>query len=350
MLAAGRDLTGLTRPAEPVQSVKELGQSRLIASALEAGIPLVPRPFRNVAEDLGIDESIVLDETHRMVESGFIRRFGAFLDYRRLGKVGSLFGVRRPEGRFDEITSFVCDMKSVTHCYVRRHRLDLWFTAVMGGMLSVERLCGILRGMGLEFVSLVAARRIKLCPSFASDDTNGETSMAMPDETADGNPFVVSAEGALANLIGALQDGFRVEPRPFAELARQLGIEEADAIGGAARLMSLGVLRRIGASINHNRAGYVSNSLLALRLPDAARAGSVVAGIKWASHCYERSLADLNARDGWPYNIYVMIHARTDEELSARESALLAALGASEFTSMRTEAEYKKIPYRYGIN
>jgi DNA-binding Lrp family transcriptional regulator len=48
-----------------------------LLAALQRGIPLAPRPFAHLAEDLGCDEADVLDFIARCRAEGTVRRFGA---------------------------------------------------------------------------------------------------------------------------------------------------------------------------------------------------------------------------------------------------------------------------------
>ena len=132
-----------------------------------------------------------------------------------------------------------------------------------------------------------------------------------------------------------------------------MGTSEDAVIEGAGRLISDGVLRRIGASIDHRRAGYLCNSLTAWDLSDMSAESAVTlaerasAARPWASHCYLRSMIFSNAAASWPYNLYIMIHAANEREMAERELLLGRDLGLANFVSLRTLDEYKKIPYRY---
>jgi hypothetical protein len=112
--------------------------------------------------------------------------------------------------------------------------------------------------------------------------------------------------------------------------------------------LSRGIVRRIGASFDHYRAGWHSNSLCAFDLSggdenvvsEAAR--RAVSRLPWASHCYIRELYDCELSSKWPYNLYVMVHAVSDEELGARERHLRNIFGDARFVSLRTRREIKK--------
>ena len=59
------------------------------------------------------------------------------------------------------------------------------------------------------------------------------------------------------------------------------------------------------------------------------------------SHCYARRRAE-----EWPYNLYAMVHAQTQEELDARVVTLERACGLHAQVLVSTR-EYKKTSMRY---
>ncbi|MDR1472460.1 MAG: hypothetical protein LBS75_08040 [Synergistaceae bacterium] len=328
------------------------GDCAAVASSLEAGLKIVPEPFLEVARETGVPEGRVLEIARGMVASGFIRRFGAFFDFRSFGLKGYLFGAELPGDGAGGVISSVCRMGCVTHCYARRHALGLWFTAILGGDGDARAIGGALRRRGLAFVALDVRERIKLCPSFAPPGAEHEPRDVRCGEV---QPARLGARGMA--IARALQDRFGISNRPYAEVADALGMGargEGVVMDEAARLLEEGVLRRIGASLNHNRAGWMYNSLTAwdvshLSESDALSAArSAVHGRRWASHCYLRRVIRSNLPCAWPYNLYIMIHARTEGEMEERERVLsldLARGQTGNFVSMRTEAEHKKISF-----
>lgn len=67
-------------------------------------------------------------------------------------------------------------------------------------------------------------------------------------------------------LLNEIQVGFPVEPHPYRSLGEKLGMGEEEVIRRIAGLKKEGIIRRMGASINSRRIGYVS-TLLAAKVP-----------------------------------------------------------------------------------
>lgn len=58
---------------------------RCIVAATQAGLPLTPRPYHRLAEQLGLTPAEVMRRLVRMIESGAVRRIGAVPNHYALG-------------------------------------------------------------------------------------------------------------------------------------------------------------------------------------------------------------------------------------------------------------------------
>ncbi|MFN0315097.1 MAG: AsnC family transcriptional regulator [Burkholderiales bacterium] len=126
-------------------------------------------------------------------------------------------------------------------------------------------------------------------------------------------------------LILATQAGLPLVPHPYAEVASQAGISEAEVIARMQRLMAAGVIRRIAAVPNHYALGYRANGMSVWDVPDERvdELGQRVGQLTFVSHCYRRP----RHPPEWPYNLFAMVHGRTREETLARVKEIAAVLG-----------------------
>ena len=97
-------------------------------------------------------------------------------------------------------------------------------------------------------------------------------------------------------------------------------------------------MRRFGAIVRHRELGYDFNGMTVWNVPsnDVERMGRLFASLPYVSHCYERSRAQ-----GWHYNLYAMVHAKTQAELRS----YIADMGAHcpyEHDVLVSLKEYKK--------
>ena len=99
---------------------------RLIA-ATQAGLPLLPRPFDAVGEQLGCSGEQVRRRLQAMLDQGLVRRIGAVPNHYRLGFTANGMTVWDvADERVDELGAAVGALPAVSHCYRRPRRLPLW--------------------------------------------------------------------------------------------------------------------------------------------------------------------------------------------------------------------------------
>jgi DNA-binding Lrp family transcriptional regulator len=145
-------------------------------------------------------------------------------------------------------------------------------------------------------------------------------------------------------IIACIQQDMPVTERPYLQMADRLGISEDTLLGTLRRLCDLGVIRRFGATLRHQRTGYRANAMAAWRVPEnrIGEVGAVMASFRQVSHCYRR-----NPTPQWPYNLYTMIHA--DDEPACRDTARAMALAAAvdDYVLLFSREELKKTSMIY---
>lgn len=100
---------------------------RAIIRATQGGLPLVPRPYHAVAEQLGLDAEEVMARLRAMVERGAIRRVGAVPNHYRLGyRANGMTVWDVPDEQVDEFGTAIGALESVSHCYHRPRHLPAW--------------------------------------------------------------------------------------------------------------------------------------------------------------------------------------------------------------------------------
>jgi siroheme decarboxylase len=77
------------------------------------------------------------------------------------------------------------------------------------------------------------------------------------------SPGPTSMDQQDRKLLNEIQAGFPVEPHPYRVLGKRLNMDEKEALARVVRLRKAGIIRRLGASIDSRRVGYVSTLLAA---------------------------------------------------------------------------------------
>ncbi len=99
---------------------------RLIA-AIQDGLPLVSRPYAEIGQAIGLDETSVIARLRRLIEIGVIHRFGVIVRHRELGYRANAMVVWDVEDeRVTEIGRRLAKLPFVTLCYRRPRKLPDW--------------------------------------------------------------------------------------------------------------------------------------------------------------------------------------------------------------------------------
>ena len=94
---------------------------------LERGLPLVPAPFEELGERLGLSGDEVLARIRHLKEAGVIRKLRARIDQRKLGITANALVAWRPAGSgSDDRGKQLAAFPFVTHCYERRPVPGRW--------------------------------------------------------------------------------------------------------------------------------------------------------------------------------------------------------------------------------
>lgn len=128
---------------EPSAARRSLARLDVLDAALinrlQGELPLVPRPFAAVAEELGCSEAELLDRLHRLLGEGTLTRFGPLFQIERAGGRFVLAALQVPQERYEAVTALVNAHPEVAHNYRREHLLNMWF------VLATEQEAGIAR-------------------------------------------------------------------------------------------------------------------------------------------------------------------------------------------------------------
>lgn len=128
-------------------------------------------------------------------------------------------------------------------------------------------------------------------------------------------------------IVLVTQDGLPIVAEPYAAIAAEIGIPEAELIARMQAMLAGGIIRRVGVVPNHYRLGYAFNGMTVWDVPDdqASTLGQMVGALPFVSHCYlrPRHLPD------WPYNLFAMVHGRDRDTALAHVEAIAQTLGSA---------------------
>ena len=147
------------------------GGAEDIIEVIQAGLPLVTRPYREIAERLGRSEQAVIDQLRGMIDAGIIKRLGVVVRHHELGyRANAMVVWDVPDERVDQLGRQLGMQDCVTLCYRRPRCLPDWpynlFCMVHGHDRNEVLACidRMVEGLGLDAIAhtvLFSGKRFK---------------------------------------------------------------------------------------------------------------------------------------------------------------------------------------------
>ena len=148
-------------------------------------------------------------------------------------------------------------------------------------------------------------------------------------------------------IIAAIQDDIPITPHPYRVISDNIGVSEAVFLETLQNLCQRGVIRRLGATLRHQKSGYEANAMTAWQVEEERvdEVGRKMAAFREVSHCYRR-----NPSDRWPYNLYTMIHARDESACVEIARRISETTVVPSYKLLFSRRELKKTSMEYFPN
>ena len=347
---------------------------RQLLNHVQTAFPVEARPYLALAKLTDSTEQEAWQRVQALRQQGIIRRLGGVFDSHRLGYKSTLCAAKVPEDKIQPLADLLLSIPGVTHNYLRNHEYNMWFTLIAPSEHDVEKTLEQVKEVlgSNEVYSLPATRLFKISVDFdfnpekealESDarieqeqeqeheqvqdkERNYEQSYS-PGAWSDGkkpDPYPVDEEDK--SMIRVLQGDLPGTLTPFSDLASELGWDEGTVIERTQKLLTAGLIRRFGAVLRHQRAGFTANAMGVWRVPEerAEELGKIMANIREVSHCYQRpTLPD------WPYTLFTMIHSRSIEGCQEVMERISQATGIQDYDMLFSQKELKKSSMQYFV-
>jgi DNA-binding Lrp family transcriptional regulator len=141
---------------------------KTILNRIQSDFPIASRPYEDIARELGLSESEVIDRVRQLKNQGIIRRIGGNFVPGKLGFVSTLCAGKVPPDRIDAFARVVNGYPGVTHNYVRENSYNVWFTLIAPSMEEIDQtLSEISKKTGVsEILNLPATKVFKIRAHF----------------------------------------------------------------------------------------------------------------------------------------------------------------------------------------
>jgi hypothetical protein len=357
-----------------------------------------------------VSEQVVFEAVERLRASGVIRRIGGVYDSKKLGFISRLCAGKVPASSLDffaephEQTSMekfavaVNGVPAITHNYIRSHEYNVWFTVIAENeseiLKIVDKLCAATDLHDVHVMS--ATRKFKINTVMALDerrktkDERGERSGAAA-APVDSRQLAVGRNSDECGTERHSDNRRLEESSEFRKSVDALSESDKSRIRTSCEdiphsltpFKDWGVscyelredlaskrMRRFGAILRHQNAGFAFNAMVCFRIVDSrksevgrgsnvilsgeatkdpvkscdliAQAGSLLASNPHISHCYERP-----SFEGFPYNVYAMMHAPSAELLSRYIEDAARSIDNNNYVVLNSVRELKKTSFKF---
>jgi len=308
---------------------------RKILEIVQDGFPLEERPYAALGLLLGVSEDEAFDSVEGLRKSVVIRRLGGVYDSHRLGYISRLCAGVVGANELESFAAAVDKIPAITHNYVRSHAYNVWFTVIARSESEIQE---TVRGLGAETALhdahvLSASKMFKINTVMKAASGQATESKVVDKLDSKGAELFVP-EAKDRRRINLLCQDIPHTKTPFSDL----GIDVAEIRGDLDRK----IMRRFGAVLRHQQAGFDANAMVCLAVADTERAGALLAENPHVSHCYERA-----PFEGFPYNVYAMFHGQSEAELEQCICSAVSALNGPDHAVLTSLKELKKTSFVY---
>ncbi|MFO1220651.1 MAG: Lrp/AsnC family transcriptional regulator [Burkholderiaceae bacterium] len=282
--------------------------------------PLVRAPFARIAQSAGASEADVIAAYRDAAAAGALSRIGGVFDA-RAGGAGLLAAMAVPPERLAEVAAIVSAHPGVNHNYEREHAVNLWFVMTGPDAAAVEAsIVDIERASGLPVKRLPMTRVFRIDLGFDLHGALGDAG----DRPRRARPAPCPVAGADEPLAALAEVGLPLQPLPFDAWALATGHGVPEVLATLQRWLAAGTLRRFGTVVRHHELGFAANAMTVFDVPAEQVEPMALALARDGAPTliYERARAD-----GWPYNLYCMLHGRDRAVVTDTLAALMQRTG-----------------------
>ena len=305
---------------------------------MQSSFPLTQKPFLELAKQFDTSEDEILELVKELKADGILRQTSAIFDTKRLGYKSSLVAFKVAEDKIDKAVEAINAHPGVSHNYLRDHDFNIWFTMAVepSSKFGLEKTIEILAKQSEADESIILPT-LKLFKISVKMDTTGKKAKKEQVKKAKNKNLELTPKHIEA--IKELQKDIAIVSEPFLEATKKLNISYDEYFTLANELKEAGVMRRFATILRHRKAGFNANAMSVWEAPEdkAEEIGEKLASFSAVSHCYLRP-----SFPNWKYNIFAMVHAKTQEESNALIEEMAKETGLTNYRKLYSTKEFKK--------
>ena len=145
-------------------------------------------------------------------------------------------------------------------------------------------------------------------------------------------------------LLGQIQGDLPLSLTPFVQVARNAGWKEEVLLRRVQGFVRRGMIRRFGAILRHQKAGYEGNAMVVWNVPEeqVPKVSQAMVSFSPVSHCYLRP-----PFPEWPFNLYTMVHGKGGKDCRRIAQEISEKTGIKDYRLLFSKREHKKSSMTY---
>ena len=319
-----------------------------LLAIIQDAFPLEKRPYQVLADQLGSDEQSIFAAVEGLRKSGIIRRIGGIYDSMALGFISRLCAGKVPtisagasdDSALNVFAATVNEIPAITHNYVRSHEYSVWFTVIARSEAEIQKIVD-------EVCSKTELHDVHILNATKKFKINTVMGAAVPanrigDEKRLCEPKAKQSPASILSANDRARIRFACTDIPHTLMPfKDWGVSCEELRED----LALKRMRRFGAILRHQEAGFAFNAMVCLAELDKSpnnSAGAILAQKPFISHCYDRP-----AFEGFPYTLYAMMHAQSADELDRNIKEAAESIGNPDYVVLHSVRELKKTSYRF---
>jgi DNA-binding Lrp family transcriptional regulator len=314
-----------------------------ILSRIQKKFPLVPKPFKVIADELEITEDEVLKILQEQKQKGIIRQTSAIFDTKRLGYKSSLVAFKISPDKIDKAVEIINSHPGVSHNYERNHDFNIWFTMAIDpkSNLGLDKTIEILASLtdADDYIMLPTLKLFKINVKLNTTGKDSKKEKVKKVEHKD-----IELTPLHYAVIQNAQYDIEMISEPFAQLIKKIDIDYDTLFKILLELQEVGVMRRFASILNHRKAGFNANAMVVWDVDenDGEAIGERAASFSAVSHCYLRP-----KYKNWSYNLFTMVHGKTTDETNAIIDEMSKEIPSKSHRPLYSSREFKKVRIEY---
>ena len=119
--------------------------------------------LKRLSRSLGISEDLIKKRLNTNYKQGIIREITIPLSWREFGYKSSLFALEISSSRIKTLKSTLEKFPGVTHCNLRKSKLNIWFTFIYDNTNEKDKLINKLKSINIgKIIELPTEKVLKL--------------------------------------------------------------------------------------------------------------------------------------------------------------------------------------------